>query len=375
MIRLVKVATIGLIAGMPAMMGCTNKTAEPQALAEVPPALIGADNLFVTETRQLQNGPLVSGSLTAERSATLRAEVAGTVVQAAVEAGQSVAAGQILGRISDDAVADVVLSARSGVRTATEAVVVAKRNAERSEKLSQAGALADRDLEQARWSVMNAEAAMADAKARLAAAEKQLGYTVVRAPFPGVVSERRVNAGDNVSVGNPMFALVDPSSLRLEAQVPVAALGTLKVGTLVPFAVDGVADRGFDGKITRINPAVDPATGQVRITVSLPNKSGKLVAGLFAHGRVAVEVRDGIVVPASAIDRRGIRPTVTKIENGTAVRVEVALGIEDPAIDRIEVTEGLSVGDTVVVGPARAIQPGTRVRAAAPAERATPVTN
>jgi RND family efflux transporter MFP subunit len=372
MSRLVSYGAIGLVA---TVAGCTGKTAAPQAIAEAPVALLSADNLFVVETRHLQNGPLISGTLTAERAATIRAEVAGTVVQAAVEEGQPVSNGQVLGRVNDNAVADVVLSARSGVRTATEAVAVAKRNAERSERLAQAGALADRELEQARWSVMNAEATLADANARLAAAEKQLGYTVFRAPFSGIVSERHVNAGDNVSVGNPVFAIVDPSSLRLEAQVPVTALASLKVGTPVSFAVDALGDRGFEGRIVRINPAVDPATGQVRITVSLPNKAGRLVAGLFAQGRVAVEAREGIVLPGSAIDRRGIRPTVTKVDKGTAIRVEVALGIEDPTIDRVEITTGLAVGDTIVIGAARGVQPGTKVRVAAPAEQARPASN
>lgn len=340
------------------------------APAEAAPILIGPENLFVAESRLLQNGPAVSGTLNAERSATIRAEVPGIVVQALAEEGQTVRSGQLLGRLNDDAIRDQVLSAQSGVRTATEALTVAKRNAERSETLARAGAVAERDLEQARWSVMNAEGAEAEANARLAGAQKQLGYTLIRSPLAGVVSERHVNSGDNVSAGNPLYSVVDPSSLRLEAQVPIAALGRLAVGTPVGFTIDGYGDRAFEGKITRINPAVDPATRQVRITVTLPNQAGRLVAGLFAQGRAAVESQTGLVVPSSAVDRRGIRPMVTRIQGGVAQRVEVALGIEDVAIDRIEITSGLAVGDTVVIGSARGLQPGTRVRPAAPAERA-----
>lgn len=346
------------------------------ATAEVAPAMIGPENLFVTETRPLVNGPQISGTLVPERSATIRAEVASTVVQALAEEGQAVTRGQLLGRLNDDAVRDQVLSAKSGVRTATEALAVARRNAERAEKLSQAGAMADRDLEQARWSVMNAEAGQADANARLAGAQKQLSYTEIRAPLSGIVSERKVNAGDNVSLGNPLFSVVDPGSLRLDAQVPVSAVGTLKVGTTVPFAIDGYSGRAFDGRVIRINPALDPTTRQVRITVSVPNQGGRLVAGLFAQGRVATESRTGIVVPGAAVDRRGLRPMVTRIEKGVARRVEVSLGIEDPVQDRVEITSGLAVGDTVITGAARGVVPGTRVRATAAAERtATPTSN
>lgn len=353
-----------------ALLGCGKKADTAAAAGADPaPAMVGPENLFVTESRQLLNGPQISGTLTAERAATMRAEIAATVVQALVEEGQSVSRGQLLGRLNDDAVRDQVLSAKSGVRTATEAVVVAKRNAERAEKLSQAGAMADRELEQARWSVMNADAGLADASARLAGAQKQFGYTEIRAPLSGIVSERKVNAGDNVSAGNPLFAVVDPSSLRLDGQVPVTAIASLKVGTPVPFAIDGYPDRAFEGRVIRINPAVDPATRQVRITVSVPNQGGRLVAGLFAQGRVATESRKGVVVPASAIDRRGLRPMVTRVENGIARRVEVALGIEDPTIDRVEITNGLAIGDTVITGAARGIAPGTKVRATAAAER------
>jgi RND family efflux transporter MFP subunit len=367
-----------LMAAGALLTGCGGKGAAPAGATtttETPPSMIGPENLFVVESSQLQNGPTISGTLTPERAATIRAEINSTVVQTLVDEGQPVRLGQLLGRLKDDAVADQVLSARSAVRTADEAVVVARRNAERTEKLARAGAVAERELEQARWSVTNAEGGLADAKARLAAAEKALGYTELRSPISGIVSERQVNAGDNVSSGNPLFTVVDPSSLRLEAQVPVTAIATLKVGTPVPFSIDGYDDRQFEGRVTRINPAVDPTTRQVRITVALPNKAGRLVSGLFAQGRVAIETRVGLVVPTSAIDRRDLRPTATRIEGGVAKRVEVVLGIEDQTLDRVEITSGLAPGDTVVIGAARSIQPGTRVRPAAPAERTRSATS
>jgi RND family efflux transporter MFP subunit len=364
--------TLGVLAlaGLTGVNGCGGRGSAEEAPAETPPVLVGVENLFVAETDTLRNGPSVSGTLVAEREATVRAEVQGIVLEVAVEDGQRVARGQLLGRITDDAVRDQVVSAQSAVRTANEAFVVAQRNAERAEKLAKAGALADRELEQARWSVTNAEGALADARARLASAEKQWAQTQLRAPIAGIVSERHVNAGDVAQQGTALFTVVDPRSLRLEAQIPVAALEALRLGTPVPFAVDGYGDRQFEGRVIRINPAVDPATRQVRVTVALPNQGGQLVAGLFAQGRAAVELRAGIVVPTSAIDRRGIRPTVTRVKSGLAERVEVTVGIEDPTSDRVEITSGLAEGDTVIIGSARGIQPGTRVRPSAPAERA-----
>jgi membrane fusion protein, multidrug efflux system len=358
-----------LLLGATLAAGCGGSGQAEQAGAEPAPVLVGPENLYVAVTDTLRTGPIVSGTLTPEREATVRAELGGTVVNVQVEEGQHVNRGQLLARLSDDAVKDAALSARSAIRTAEQAAQVAHRNAERAEKLAQAGAMADRDLEQAQWTATNADGAVADAKARLAAAEKQLGYTEIRSPLAGVVSERRTNAGDVVQVGNPLFTVIDPSSLRLEAQVPVSALESLRPGTAVPFSVDGYGARFFEGKIVRINPAVDPTTRQVRVTVSLPNTSGRLAAGLFAQGRAALESRVGVVVPISAIDRRGLRPTVTRLANGAAERVEVDTGIEDATSDRVEIVSGIAPGDTLIIGSARTIQPGTRIRPAAAAEQ------
>ncbi|MHB1330038.1 MAG: efflux RND transporter periplasmic adaptor subunit, partial [Gemmatimonadales bacterium] len=169
------------------LMGCGKESPEADIPAEVPPALVGQENLAIAEQRQILDGPIVSGTLTAERTATIRAELSTTVAQVSVEAGQAVTRGQSLGRLNDDGVRDMALSARSGVRTATEALVLANRNVERADKLAKAGAVAESELEQARQLALNAEGQLADAKARQAAADKQLANTEIRAPLAGVV--------------------------------------------------------------------------------------------------------------------------------------------------------------------------------------------
>ena len=184
--------------------------------------------------------------------------------------GERVKRGAVLATLDDAAVRDAYLSARSAVRSAESALEVAKRNQERSERLEQAGAVPERDLETARLNATNAEGALEDARARLAAASKQLEDTRVRAPFDGVVSERHVDAGDVVQVGAELYTIVDPRRLRLEASVPANELDRLKVGAPVEFTVSG-SDRRVTGQIDRINPVVDPTTRQVRIYASVPN--------------------------------------------------------------------------------------------------------
>lgn len=341
---------------------CDRGGATGSAPAEVPAVALQPDNIAVAAERELSSGPSISGTLTAERQATLRAEVAGAVTQTLVEQGQTVKTGQVLVKLDDSAIRDGVLSARSAARTANEALVVARRNAERSERLAQAGALAERDLEQARWSVMNAEAGLADANARLASASKQLEKTTLRAPFNGVVSERQVNAGDVLQVGNPAITMVDPASLRLEATVPVSALSALKAGTPVDFEVSGYPGKAFTGRVARINPSVDPATRQVRIYVAIPNVAGRLVAGLFAQGRVATEARRALAVPISGIDFKSASPSVRRLRGGRVELVGVELGLTDDALQMVEIKAGLAPGDTVLIGPSAGVAVGTPVR-------------
>jgi RND family efflux transporter MFP subunit len=150
--------------------------------------------------------------------------------------------------------------------------------------------------------------------------------------------------------------------MRLEASVPSDALTALRIGDPVEFKVNAYPDRTFAGRVERINPTADPATRQVRIYVAIPNTGGRLVAGLFAEGRVATDSREALIVPENAVDVRSVRPTALRVKNGRTERVEVELGLEDEAGERVEIRNGLSAGDTVLLGAALGVTPGSQVR-------------
>jgi RND family efflux transporter MFP subunit len=232
-----------------------------------------------------------------------------------------------------------------------------------------AGAIAERDLERARNGALAAETQLANAKAMHASAGNQLRKTRVTAPFAGVLSARQANAGDVLSPGTPVFTIVDPSTMRLEASVPAQALSAIRVGLPVEFAVAGYPNHRFTGRVTRVNPTADPATRQVRIIVTIPNAGAALVGGLFAEGRVASESRTAPVVPVVAVDERGVRPSVMRIRNGKVERVEVDLGLRDNQTETVEVQTGLTPGDTVLMGTARGLTPGTPVKVTSPNDK------
>ena len=283
------------------------------------------------------------------------------------EKGQAVRAGQVLARIDDPALQTQVISAQSSVRSAEQAVTLAARNVERNQTLEAAGAVATRDLETARNQLAAAQAQLAGARAQLANAQKMQAKTTVTAPISGVVSDRPVSAGSVVSMGAPLFVIVDPGSMQLEGSVPAAELGAVKVGAPVRFTVTGYPGQTFTGTVARINPAADPVTRQVPVIVSIPNAQGTLVSGLFAEGRVRNETRQGIMVPATAVDERGVQPTVMRVTSGRAERVAVTLGVRDPDTDRVEIVSGIAAGDTLLIGAAVGTTPGTPVQIGGPA--------
>lgn len=344
--------------------GCKRKTAD--AADTVQQLVVGTENIAIARNGSVTNGPAISGSLDAELDATVRAQIAGSIVSTGAEVGQSVRKGQTLGRIDALGLQDAYLSAKSAVSSAEANAAVAQRNLQRSQTLLQAGAIAQRDLETAQTQATSAEAALEDAKARLATAQKNFDNTRISAPFDGIVSQKSVSAGDVVQPGAALFTIVDPSTMRLVAAVPSDQLSMLRVGTDVTFTVTGYAGQEFHGKVTRVSPSVDPTTRQVQIIVSIPNKGGTLISGLYADGRVSSRTQKGIVVPIAAVDTRMQRPAVATVKNGKVTRVDVSLGMRDPTAETVQITNGVSVGDTLLVGAAQGITPGTPVRVQPP---------
>ena len=344
------------------LAACGGKKPAPEA-TEAPPVNIAADNIAIADTQLVERGPSLSGSLTAERSAQLRAQVSGTVA-VYVEEGSVVSSGQLVAMIDTIALGDAARSARSQLLSAQLASDVAKRNYERSQTLHAAGAIADRDLETAHNQSVASDAMLADAKSRVTGADRQLANAKVHSPFAGVVSERPASSGDVVQMGSPLMTVVDPSQLQLEASVPSDQLSQIKSGAKVEFAVSGISGKSFTGRVARINPSVDPTTRQVKLYVSVPNPGHTLVAGAFAEGRVAVTSMRALTVPLSAIDSKAAIVSVKRLRNGLIESIPVTLGVRDDVAERVEITKGIAAGDTVLIGASLGTPAGARVRVA-----------
>lgn len=346
-----------------------NQGPEPGAstTSEAPVIKLAPEDVIVIKRGELQTGPRISGTLQAATRAVMRAETSGAVVAIGPELGERVKKGELLARIEAKALGDVTTSARSGLESAKAQYDLAKREVQRTEALVKGGALAQRELDRARSQLTAAGAEVTRARAQLASSQSQLGDATVRAPITGVVARRAVSVGDVVSPGSELYEVIDPSTMRLDASIASDDLSVIAPGKTVDFEVRGYPGQKFTGTIARVAPAADPVTRQIQVLVDIPNPGGKLVAGLYAEGRVAVEKREALIAPLGAIDSSGDQPTVLRVKNGVIERASVALGVRDERAEVVEVTGGLAPGDVLVlVRATKNVTPGAKVQLPAP---------
>jgi RND family efflux transporter MFP subunit len=353
-----RLALAGLLA---ASAACSEQAQSAPAESSAAVVQLAPENVTRAVVGRISSGPTISGQLTPAREAKVRAQVGGSVVELPFDRGQSVRAGATIARISSRDLESAVASAKAAVKSAETALSVATSELQRTEALVKGGAVAARDLEQARNAASSAEAQLAAARARERSAEQQLEDTVLKAPFSGVISDRPASLGDVVAPGTEILTIIDPSSMRLDAQVPSDQIASVKPGAIVHFSLRGVTG-DFDGRVERVSPAADPVTRQVPVYVTVPNSGGRLIAGLFAEGRIETSSKEGVVVPLAAVDETGATPFVTRLTGGKAERVPVTLGPRQGTTERVEVTSGVSDGDVLVVGSAKGIAPGTPVK-------------
>lgn len=354
----------GIVALAITASACSNEQAAASTTTNAPVAAtvqLAPENVITASISDIASGPTISGQLTPARKASVRAQVGGSIVALTVDRGQTVSAGAEIAKISSRDLESASQSAEAAVKSADIALNVATAERQRTEALVKGGALAARDLEQAQNAVSSAEAQVAAARARQRSNWQQLDDTSVKAPFAGIVSERPASLGDVVAPGAEIVSIIDPSSMRLEALVPSDQIESIRRGAKARFSIRG-ASGDVVGTVDRISPSADPVTRQVSIFITVPNAGGRLIAGLFAEGRVDTATRKGIVIPLGAVDETGPAPVVTRLRDSKAERVVVELGTRETQTERVEVLKGIAAGDVLVVGSAKGITAGTPVK-------------
>ncbi len=352
-------------AGAKASAGATAASA---TAAAAPVLLLAPEDITTLQPSQLASGPVITGSVQPERRADLRAEVAAVVLQVLKENGEAVRAGDLLMRLDDTAIRDSLTSADEAVRAAQQAFDQSERQVQRLKTLQAQGMTSTQALEDAEVRGNNAQSDLVAAKARVVAARQQLARTNVRAPFDGVLSERKASVGDTVQIGKELIKVIDPHSLRFEGLVSADRLGELRTGQRVSFRINGYAQSDFYGKVRRIDAAANATTRQVALIVDFEDPAtAPKVAGLFAEGRVETGSVQGLMVSEASLVRSGETAQVWRVDGKMLSKVEVKLGERDSRSGNVPVRSGLVAGDRILRNPGSALVNGQRIEFAAAA--------
>jgi len=329
------------------------------------PLLIASEDIITAGTSMLASGPSITGSVQPERRADLRAEVSAVVLQVLKENGDAVQRGDVLVRLDDTAIRDSLTSAEASARAAAQAYEQAERQFERMTTLRTSGMASAQALEDAEIRRNNTQSDLAAAKARVVQARQQLQRTEARAPFDGIVSDRKVSAGDTAQIGKELVKVIDPRSMRFEGLVSADNIGEVKVGQPVVFRVNGYPEQDFTGKIRRLNPAANATTRQVEVLVDFtdPRKQPQL-AGLYAEGRIETHSTTGLTLAATALVRDGDKTFAWRLKDKTLQKVNLAIGERDARSGEFKVKSGLTEGDKLLRHPSATLKDGQKIEMA-----------
>ena len=333
------------------------------ASAAPQPLLLSPEDVAVVRNAALSTGPAITGSVQPERRADLRAEVQAVVLQVLRENGDQVHRGDVLVKLDDTAIRDSLASAQASQRAAEQALDQASRQYDRMKSLRTSGMASAQALDDAEGRRDAALSEREAGKARVVLARQQMTRTEVRAPFDGIVSERKVSAGDTAQLGKELLKVIDPASMRFEGMVSADQIGTVKAGQPTSFRVNGYGDQQFTGKVRRVNPAANPTTRQVEVLVDFTGQKQPKLAGLYAEGRVETDSGNAITVPATAIVRDGDKAAAWRVRDTKIEKAAIALGDRDPRTGEYVVKSGLAEGDKVIRYPSALLKDGQTIQA------------
>ncbi|NRF65895.1 efflux RND transporter periplasmic adaptor subunit [Aquincola sp. S2] len=340
------------------------------ASAALPPLLLAAEDLRSVGEGTLSQGPVITGSIQPERRADLRAEVSAIVTQVLKDNGEPVKRGDLLVRLDDTAIRDSLASAEEALRASSQGLEQSERQYQRLKTLQAQGMSSIQAMEDAEMRRNNVQSDQVAAKSRVATARQQLQRTEVRAPFDGVVSDRKVSAGDTAQVGKELVKVIDPASMRFEGLVSADRMHEIKLGQPVNFRVNGFPQTEFVGRIKRIDASANATTRQVEVLVAFGEQQPPRVAGLYAEGRIEAGTTTALMLPEASVVRAGDATHVWRVQGNALKKVAVKLGERDARRGEYPVLDGLAAGDRVLRNPGSTVSDGQRVEFAAAAAKA-----
>ncbi|NLB55138.1 MAG: efflux RND transporter periplasmic adaptor subunit [Lentisphaerae bacterium] len=313
---------------------CTQKVKPGKADAEIGFAVPGNAETIEISVKPLSTRIYVVGTTASEEKINISARIPAYVKEVFINAGDTVQKGQNMITLDDRDILKQVAAAEAHSQHADSEYKRARELFDKNATTQQA--------------LTAAESMAQAAKAQLEQAKIMLTYAQINAPIDGIVTDRRIEAGDIANPGMPLLAVYDPSRVRLEVPVPVRLIDRLSLGQKVDVELERPA-RVFKAQITEIVSEVDPATRTQLVKAKLDVGSGEVLPGVFGRLWVKEEPRDAFVAPKSAVYTSGQLEMVQVVKEGRVIRRLVKTG---PAYgDSVEILSGLKEGDLILAKP------------------------
>ncbi|MEJ2396542.1 MAG: efflux RND transporter periplasmic adaptor subunit [Candidatus Thiodiazotropha sp.] len=331
---------LAILIGLPALIKLKQFEAMGAMSMQMPPETVTSASAQLADW---PNSISATGSLVAVQGVTITAELGGKVAEIAFESGDRVKAGDLLLRID-------VSAEQAQLRSAEAAAKLAKINLDRNRDLRANKTVSQADLDTAEANYKQATAQVDNVRAAIA-------KKTLRAPFDGQLGIRQVNLGQIIDEGTPVVTLQTIDPIYADFSMPQQRFSLLEQGAEVHVTTDAAPEQIFKGKISAINPEIDPATRSVRVRATLINQGEKLRPGMFANVEVLLSSEATVLqIPATAVLYAPYGDTVFVIdqqqdensgEQQLVLRQQV-VRLGSARGDYVSVLEGLKEGEQVV---------------------------
>ncbi|MGD8567625.1 MAG: efflux RND transporter periplasmic adaptor subunit [Gammaproteobacteria bacterium] len=307
----------------------------------------------------------LTGTVTSLTVAHLSSEVSGQVESVNVEVGDHVIKGDVLLQLDREIEELTLQAARAATEEARAQLADAKRRYQSAKRLRKQNNISVDELENRKAQVNIAQAAL---QRQLAEQQRQQAlvkrYTV-RAPFPGVISERKAEVGEWIDPGTPILTLIAIDNLRIDFQVPQEFYPHIDDDSDVTVTLDAIPGRKFAAHIDAVVPVSDPSARTFLMRVLINKKDVSMMPGMSAHGMLRLNTgRRGVVVSRDAIlHYPDGRVTVWVVNQGTETTTvsEQPVKVGHSFDGKVAITEGLKSGTVVVVQGNESLQEGQTV--------------
>jgi len=310
---------------------------------------------------------LATGRFEANERVDISPKISGRIERMDFDEGNFVEQGGLIVKIEDNETRLSLERVRAEFRRREAELASAKSALERVQELHEKSIATDANLEEAQRLYDVARAGIEQVRAEIGLAEQRLADTEIVAPLAGVLTARRYAAGELVTVGIPIFELLQLSPIKLEIKVPERRIAELNLGQKVDVTVDALGEAQYAGEISYMNPSLDEVSRNLMVRVIVPNEDMKIKPGMFARAMIRTGVHQKILaVPRDAVLSASDEYEVFVVEDGIARKRPVDLGAEWR--DLVEVVSGIAEGDEVVSAGQHVVEDGSKVSVVARAD-------